>query len=350
MKKTLNPALSLFLFILFLQSAAGQTTARPTDDNTYRIAFYNVENLFDTIDDPKIDDAEFLPGARIPWTSERYEVKLNHLADVIKALSTPQPIAVMGLCEVENKTVLDELVNSPGLIPFRYKVIHRESQDERGIDNALIFDPMQFQPLAVYSIPVKLKDDENDHTRDILYVKGMHPKIKTDTLHIFVNHWPSRYGGQEVSEPKRMVAAETLKRVTDSLFTRNPQTLVVIIGDLNDEPSDKSLVNGLKAEAPAESPAKNKLYNLMDPLYKQGKGTLWYKDWDLFDQVIISGYFWNKGKGIYLTEKEGEIFDAEWLMYTPNEGEPRPNRTAAKDYYGGYSDHLPVYVDLILKR
>lgn len=350
MKKTLNPILAFLISILFLQSTSGQSTTRSSDINIFRIAFYNVENLFDTIDDPVTDDSDFLPGARIPWTGERYEVKLSHLAEVIKAMSNPNPIAVMGLCEIENKTVLDQLVSSPALIPFRYKVIHRESPDERGIDNAMIYDAAQFQPVTIRSIPVKFDTDAGDHTRDILYVKGLYPKLKSDTLHIFVNHWPSRSGGQEISEPKRVVAAETLQRVTDSLFARNPQTLIVIIGDLNDEPSDKSLVDGLNAEPPVDSPSQNKLYNLMYPLYKQGKGTLWYKDWDLFDQVILSGYFWNKKTGILCTEKEGKIFDADWLMYKPAEGSPRPNRTAAKDYYGGYSDHLPVYIDLILKR
>jgi hypothetical protein len=350
MKKALNPILFFAISILFFQTTFGQSTTRSSDINIFRIAFYNVENLFDTLDDPITDDSDFLPGSRIPWTSERYEVKLSHLADVIKALSTPKPVAVMGLCEVENITVLEELVSSPGLIPYRFKIIHRESPDERGIDNALIYDAAQFQPVAVRSIPIKFETDESDHTRDILYVKGLDPKLKSDTLHIFVNHWPSRSGGQEISEPKRIKAAETLKIVTDSILTRNPKSLIVIIGDFNDEPSDKSLVSGLKAEPPAGSPSLANLYNLMDPLYRQGKGTLWYKDWDLFDQVILSGYFWNKEKGIMLTDKEGKIFDPDWLMYKPAEGSPRPNRTAAKDYYGGYSDHLPVYIDLILKR
>jgi hypothetical protein len=350
MKKNLNPTLFFVIFILFLQTATGQSSTGASEKNIFRIAFYNVENLFDTIDDPKIDDSDFLPGARIPWTSERYEVKLSHLAEVIKALSTPLPVAVMGFAEIENKAVLDDLVQSPAIILYNFQVIHHDSPDERGIDNALIYDAGQFKPLTVYNIPVVLDPLNSDRTRDILYVKGINPKLKSDTLHIFVNHWPSRSGGQEISEPKRILAAETLKKVTDSLFTHNPQSLIVIVGDFNDEPSDKSIVSGLRAEPPVDRPSQNKLYDLMDPLYRQGKGTLWYKDWDLFDQVILSGYFWNKEKGFYFADKEGKIFDPDWLLYKPAEGSPRPNRTAAKDYYGGYSDHLPVYIDLILKK
>jgi hypothetical protein len=339
----------IFTFIILVLSLQ-KTFSQPNEGRFFRIAFYNVENLFDTIDDPLTNDADFLPGARIAWTADRYEVKLDHLARVMQALSEPQAIAVMGLCEIENKFVLDELVKMPGIIPYRYQVIHRDSPDERGIDNAVLYDAGQFQPLAIQSIPVILPGLIADLTRDILYVKGISRKFKSDTLHIFVNHWPSRSEGKEISEPKRIRAAETLKAATDSLFNRNPLALIVVLGDLNDEPSDKSLVDGLKALAPVDMPAGNKLYNLMEPLYKEGKGTLWYKDWDMFDQVIISGNFWNKGRGLIFSGKEGKIFEPEWLLYKSSDGTSRPNRTAAKDYYGGYSDHLPVYIDLMMRK
>lgn len=347
MKKRLNPTIFFTFLILTAQLASGQE--KPAG-RTFRIAFYNVENLFDTLDDPLTDDADFLPGSRIAWTSERYDVKLSHLADVIHALSQPQPVAIMGLCEVENKTVLEELVQSPEIIPYRYQVIHRDSPDERGIDNAMICDPEQFQPLYVRGIPVTFPFQPDDRSRDILYVKGLCKKMKNDTLHIFINHWPSRSDGKEISEPKRIRTAEILKAVTDSVFSRNPAALIVIIGDLNDEPADKSITEGLKALPPDENPASRELYNLMDPLYRQGKGTLYYKDWDLFDQVIISGSFWNKKKGIIFYGMEGDIFNPEWLIFKTDDGTLRPNRTSGKDYYGGYSDHLPVYADFILRK
>ncbi|MCK9400519.1 MAG: endonuclease/exonuclease/phosphatase family protein [Bacteroidales bacterium] len=350
MKKLFYPILFSALLILIAQLVFGQANQNKLAGKTFRIAFYNVENLYDTIDDPLINDADFLPGARIPWTSERYEVKLSRLADVIHALSQPQPVAVMGLCEVENKMVLEDLVRSPRIIPYRFQVIHRDSPDERGIDNAMIYDPDQFQPLNVLSIPVTFPFQPEDRTRNILYVRGLSSKIKNDTLHIFVNHWPSRSEGKEMSEPKRIMAAETLKALTDSIFSRNPNALIVIMGDFNDEPVDKSITEGLKVRPSTEMPANKGLYNLMDPLYRQGKGTLYYKDWDLFDQVIISGSFWNKEKGVIFYDREGRIFEPEWLMFKTDDGTLRPNRTAAKEYYGGYSDHLPVYIDFILKK
>jgi hypothetical protein len=350
MKKLLNPIFCSALFILMIQLAFGQANQKKPAGKTFRIAFYNVENLYDTLDDPLTNDIDFLPGSRIPWTSERYEVKLSRLADVIYALSQPQPFAVMGLCEIENKMVLEDLVRSPRVIPYRFQVIHRDSPDERGIDNAMIYDPDQFLPLEVRSIPVTFPFQPEDRTRDILYVKGLSRKIKNDTLHIFINHWPSRSEGKEISEPKRIRAAETLKAFTDSLFIRNPNALIVIIGDMNDEPDDKSITEGLKAVPPAEKYANKELYDLMYPLYRQGKGTLYYKDWDLFDQMIISGSFWTKEKGIIFHGQEGSIFDPEWLMFKSDDGTLRPNRTAGKEYYGGYSDHLPVYADFILRK
>ena len=356
MKKPIfSTLLTVFLFLSVILTT-GQTTQNLEpgtrnleQKNSFRLAFYNLENLFDTIDDPTVNDADFLPDSRIPWTSKRYEVKLDHMAQVIAALSEQQPVAVFGLCEVENKGVLEDLVKSPEILPYQYKIIHHDSPDERGIDNAMLYDGKQFQPVSVRNIFIDLKVQPEDLTRDILYVKGTSAKAKGDTLHIFVNHWPSRSEGQEVSEPKRVRTAEVLKSVTDSILAQNPQALIVIMGDLNDEPANKSVAQTLKALPPVDKAAPGSLYNLMEPLYIRGLGTLYYKDWDLFDQVIISGNFWNKKKGFYYSEKEGQIFTADYLLFTNKEGISRPNRTAAKDYYGGYSDHLPVYIDLKVK-
>jgi len=353
--KYFNITMLIFLgfFILEVsgqnQNTNDQRLSTKDLSNSFRIAFYNLENLFDTIDDPTINDADFLPGSRIPWNTKRYEVKLDHMAQVIAVLSEGQPVAVFGLCEVENKAVLEDLVKSPAILPYQYKIIHHDSPDERGIDNAMLYDGKQFQPVSVRNIFVDLKVQPEDLTRDILYVKGTSSKAKGDTLHIFVNHWPSRSEGQEVSEPKRVRTAEVLKSVTDSILAVNPQALIVIMGDLNDEPADKSIAQTLKALPPVDKPAPGSLYNIMEPLYSRGLGTLYYKDWDLFDQVIISGNFWNKKKRFYYSEKEGRIFTADYLLFTNKEGVSRPNRTASKDYYGGYSDHLPVYVDLRVK-
>jgi predicted extracellular nuclease len=338
--------ISIFLLAIFFALQACAQDAKKNKSVHFRIAFYNVENLFDTLDDPLKNDAEFLSTGRIPWTSERYERKLDRLSEVIAAMSDPGPVAVMGLCEVENQEVVMELVQSPRITKNNYRVIHRESPDERGIDNAMIYDPAQFTPVSVHALPVDLSSANGDLTRDILYVKGVPARNKKDTLHIFVNHWPSRSEGREISEPKRMIAAQTLKKATDSLIRLNTMPLIVIIGDFNDEPADKSLREILNAEPANDDIASGKLYNLMFPAYERGEGTLFWKDWDVFDQVIINGAIRENLKGFHYTGREAMIFNREFLLFTGSDGTKRPNRTAAKEYYGGYSDHLPVYFDL----
>jgi hypothetical protein len=276
-------------------------------------------------------------------------LKLDRLGKVIAALSEPRPLAILGVCEVENSQVLEDLVASPEILKYQYRVIHVESPDERGIDNALLYDPKQFTPVSISNIPVDVSGANGDYTRDILYVKGIAPRAKNDTLHIFVNHWPSRSEGREISEPKRILAATTLKNATDSLIRITKIPLIVLIGDFNDEPADKSLSDVLGATAPEDKKDPGKLYNLGFLPYQEGLGTLYWKNWDLFDQVIVSGYFFGKKKGLICLADSESIFNPEWLMYKDNDGNLRPNRTAAKDYYGGYSDHLPVYIDLEIR-
>jgi hypothetical protein len=349
MKKLTQLALAVLLSFTCAVSFA-QDKSDKSHGIIFRAAFYNVENLFDTIDDPQKDDADFLPGSRIAWTSQRYNTKIEHTGEVIAALAGDQPAAIIGLCEIENDAVIGDLIHSPKLLPYGYSAIQFDSPDERGIENVLIYDEDQFRPVFFKPIRVDISSVNDDHTRDILYVKGYCPKAKKDTLHIFVNHWPSRSEGKEVSEPKRMVAAQTLKHVTDSLMALASHPLILIMGDLNDEPSDKSISEGLGAQAPAGSFEGTKLYNLGFPPYQQGKGTLFYKDWDLFDQIIVNGGFLLNSKGLTITAPEESIFSPDWLLYKSNDGTSRPNRTAAKDYYGGYSDHLPVYLDMMIKK
>ncbi len=344
----MNPRLiSFFVFLMLIGSAScAQESRNKSKNDRFRIAFYNVENLFDTVDDPLKNDQDFLPSGRIPWTEARYETKLDRLSEVIAAMSGTGPVAVMGLCEVENQAVVEELVRSPRIAKYNYQVIHRESPDERGIDNALIYDAGQFNPISVRTLPVDLSSVNGDLTRDILYVKGVPVKSRKDTLHIFVNHWPSRSEGREISEPKRMLAAQTLKYTTDSLIDLNVMPLIVIIGDFNDEPADKSLREMLNAEPVDDDIASGKLYNLMFPAYERGEGTLYWKDWDVFDQVIVNGKVRENQKGLHYPAVEADIFNEDFLLFEANDGTKRPSRTAAKEYYGGYSDHLPVYIDL----
>jgi len=346
--KTLKLTIAILLFLSAFHGY-GQGKEKRDKSQYLRVVFYNVENLFDTIDDPLINDADFLPDARIPWTGERYELKLDRISEVIEALGNKAPAGIVGLCEVENQKVLEDLVRSPRILRYQYRIIHYDSPDERGIDNALLYDPLQFQPVHHAVLPVIFPFDAEDKTRDILYIKGIHPKRKKDTLHLYVNHWPSRYGGMEASEPKRVRAAEALHRHVDSILAIRPESLLLIMGDFNDEPDNKSMLEVLQALPLEDDPANHKLYNLMFPAYKRGEGTIFWRDWDMFDQIILNGWFWNKKKGIVFKKEEGEIFSEEWLMFRSAEGILRPNRTLSREYYGGYSDHLPVYIDLMIK-
>lgn len=165
-------------------------------------------------------------------------------------------------------------------------------------------------------------------------------------MHIFINHWPSRSEGKAQSEPKRIAAAKELKSLTDSVLSVSHAKIIIAMGDFNDEPADTSIRVILNALPITDQIRPDRLYNMMYKAYLDGKGSLYYKDWDLFDQIIVSGYLFDKRKGMILFSREGFIFGPDWLMYKDKEGNLKPNRTAGKEYFGGYSDHLPVYIDL----
>ncbi len=341
--------LKILLVSLLLLSLQGfsQEKTKAQKQPVFRIMFYNVENLFDTIDDPLTNDADFLPDSRIAWNTERYDLKLAHTGKVIAAVGDGNYPAIVGMAEVENRRVLEDLLKTNELSASKYEIIQKDSPDERGIDCAMLYRKGFFKPTSIRTIPVIFPFAKDDHTRDILYVKGKTKLSKKETLHIFVNHWPSRYGGQATSNPLRLFTAQLLKNVTDSILSVNPDARIIIMGDLNDEPGDQSVRSGLHA-LPVEGKIKPySLYNLMYKEYEDGEGTLYYKDWDMFDQFIVSSALLNASKGIEVSKNKGNIFNPEWLMFKSKDGTLRPNRTAAKDYYGGYSDHLPVYIDLI---
>lgn len=342
LKRCLNLFALLLIFTFFGVQPLSSQDQNPKTGNTFNIMFYNVENLFDTEDDPKINDEEFTPTALIPWTPERFQVKISHLAKVIKAINAPEFPDIIGLSEIENEFVLKKLTEAEEIEGIGYKIVHFDSPDERGIDVALLYNPATFTVTESKPIHVDLPD--NDLTRDILYVRGN--TVTGNELHIFVNHWPSRSGGTDVSESKRKIAAQVLKTEVDNLLKKDSRSKILIIGDFNDEPSDKSLKDVLVAVQPENKTKKNCLYNLMVPLQKKGQGSLYYDDWDLFDQIIVSGNLIS-GKKINCNEDSVHIFDANWLMYKdPKKGIMRPSRTKGNKYYGGYSDHLPVYLEL----
>ena len=311
------------------------------------IAFYNVENLFDTIDAPGFSDEEFTPEGSKVWNTKRYEKKLSDLARVFSSIHQNSLPAVIGMAEIENNTVLKDLVAQPLLLPAHYQIVHEESPDFRGIDVALLYNSSKFTYLNHKAIPVHLQQEKNFRTRDILYVKGLIGK--KDTLHIFVNHWSSRIGGEEKTEYKRVAEAEILRHAVDSIQRIIPDAKIFIMGDFNDEPGNKSILTALNAGPDCENAPAGELHNLMYQNYKNGPGTYSYKNnWNLLDNLIVSHALINPAKGWQVDCNSGQIFKADWMLYkNPKAGEAVPNRTyGGKNYFGGISDHLPVYVVL----
>jgi predicted extracellular nuclease len=317
-------------------------------DRYMRVVFYNVENLFDTQKDSLTLDEEFLPGGLRYWTYNRYQQKLQNISRVITSIGGWNPPEIIGLCEIENHRVLYDLCYKSSLSKLKYKIIHQESPDLRGIDVALLYQPKSFFPISYKAIPVKFPHSPEATTRDILYVCG---KAKNkDTIHIFVNHWPSRLGGQLVSEPNRIAAASILRCAVDSIFAIRPQAKIIILGDLNDYPDNKSLTEVLLAKRDFGQLASNELYNLSAFLEKSSRiGSHKFDgDWGVLDQIIVSGALLNASNGLTAKKEHVFIFDPDFLLEDDeNFTGKKPFRTyIGYRYHGGYSDHLPVFLDL----
>jgi predicted extracellular nuclease len=323
-----------FGFVLLLNSCA---SVKQSLRKEYTIVSYNVENLFDTINDPAIPDEEFLPEGEKKWDNEKYHKKLNDIVKVISEINTLELPEIIGLVEVENQTVLNDLVNTGALRNGGYGIVHEESPDYRGIDVALIYREDAFLVIRHEAIPVTFPDDPEFRTRDILHVTG---QIRNKVIHIFVNHWPSRIGGEEKTEPKRVLAAGILKKQVDQIFAADAKANIIIMGDMNDEPTNKSLELTLGAEAPESG---SKLVNLMTPDKITGLGTYFYNgDWNMLDNMVVSESVL-KGKGMHVENEKGYVFSKEWMIYTNKTGDKTPNRTyVGNKYVVGVSDHFPV--------
>lgn len=332
------------LITLFCTSQEFNDTQTFENDRS-RIVFYNVENLFDIYDDSLTRDEEFLPEGVRYWDNRKFYSKVNNIYRVLISIGGWNPPDIIGLCEVENRFVLNKLVFESPLKKMNYRIIHFESFDRRGIDVAMLYRNSFFKPDTAYPVPV-IFDESGYRTRDILYVKGVLGKY--DTIHLFINHWPSRYGGYLQTISKRNKAAEVLRKSVDSLnvFCLNPK--IIIMGDFNDGPSDESIKTVLGALNEIDSVFSDGLFNLMPGIIKNSKtATLKYKEnWDMFDQIIVSGSLLNAQSGYRISK--AKIYDAEFLL-EPDEKYlgTRPKRTfIGLKYHGGFSDHLPVYVDL----
>ncbi len=312
------------------------------------IGFYNLENLFDTINSPGVNDEEFTPQSVKQWNARRYADKLNKIAEVISGLGDTIEMAgpaIVGLCEVENIQVLEDLVRNKHLSDLGYKIVHQDSPDKRGIDVALLYRPALFEVDNVKALPLYIYDQEEGYriyTRDQLLVSG---KLLNEPLHVVVNHWPSRYGGEERSRPSRRVAAELSRAIVDSLQGIDASANVLLMGDLNDDPHNHSVKEVLRAVKEDELQADD-LFNPYAEKHVNGEGTLCYRGvWNLFDQVILTQGMLGADKG--LSFDKAYVYAHDRLKVQDGKYEGYPYRTyVGKRYDGGYSDHFPVYIVL----
>ena len=340
-----NSLLILFVAGLFFISCnARKESGKNKGDQFARILFYNVENLFDTIDTEGVRDLEFTPNGDKAWNTEKYYDKLTNLSKVIASADTGYYPDLIGLCEVENIMVVQDLISTELLKPQGYKILHKDSPDNRGIDVSLVYTSA-YQPLETSFLLVDLPG-ERSHTRDILYSKGI---LYKDTVHLFVNHWPSRYGGKEESDPKRAFTAQVLRSTIDSIQKADKDPQVIIMGDFNDYPSDYSLSEVLNAKNTLSN-NPNELINLAWEADNNDLGSYNYKgDWGTLDQFIVSANLFNKGP-LTVNLSSYIIVKKDWMLYTNSKGDKSPSRTyGGKNYYGGYSDHLPILLKLKLE-
>lgn len=340
MKKS---TLLLFAFLFTFQLAEAQLYLFKKKCSP-RIAFYNVENLFDTIDDPVKPDDGFTPEGKQKWSKARYFAKLLKVAKVVEEMKHP---AFIGMCEVENKTVLEDLISRPALSDRAYGIAHYESPDYRGIDVALLYDQKQFKLTKSQTIRINFPAEivEDYTTRDILMVEGTFQK--EHQLYLFINHWPSRRGGLKESEPKRTYVAKQLKKAVDSLFNINPNAQIIIMGDFNDETDNKSIAEVLNAETNDTNIAPQQLYNCFAKFDQAKQGSYNFRgNLNMLDQIIVSSELMQNDN---LSVNNPTIFKQDWMIYKGKKYGDAPNRTfGGPNYYGGISDHFPVFVDLIL--
>ncbi|MBL0316534.1 MAG: endonuclease/exonuclease/phosphatase family protein [Flavobacteriales bacterium] len=336
--------LSLFagLFLLVACQNTQPVAEQPkSGSDSLTVAFYNVENLYDVTDDPKTEDEDFTPEGKYKWTADRYAQKLQKLAEVFDAMPGELP-AFIGMVEIENRNVLEDLVKENLLSKGNYGIIHQDSPDERGIDVAAIYDKKRLNIEDFQYIKIVLPDS-TDRTRDMLYVKA---KVKNETIHFFVNHWPSRRGGQSESEISRITVAKVLKSEIEKIKSADTQAKILCMGDFNDHPVDKSIAEVLNAGIQKD----NTLYNYMYTAHTSGRGTYYYKgEWGALDQFIATKTLQEATTGWKSTSSDAHIFNPDLVMFQDDKGLKRPNRTyVGEDYKGGYSDHLSIYI--VLRR
>jgi len=339
----------LFFFLLVPLSLLAQ---QKQNYKVAIVAFYNCENFYDTVHNPMVNDIDFTPDGDYKYNTAIYLDKVKKLSTVISQIGTDinrDGVALIGVAEIENDTVLNDLIHSPLLIKRNYKIVHYDSRDPRGIDVALIYNPKYFTVLDSKPLFVQLpgKSKYARYTRDILWVKG---KLDGEIINILVNHWPSRLGGQEKSEPARNAAAAVCRLKLAEIAEADANAKVIIMGDLNDDPTSPSVVNVLKAKGKEKEVKEGEIFNPWVELFDRGIGTLAYNDsWSLFDQIMVTYPWLNKQQSGFFYYKQF-IFNKEFMIENRGLYKGYPMRTwSGFNYRGGYSDHFPTYL-VLLKR
>ena len=314
--------------------------------NTVRVVFWNVENLYDPYDDTTKLDYDFTPSGMMRWNYTRFHTKLNHVAKTLLAIGEWEPPGIIGLCEIENRYVMNRLIYESPLKPFGYRMVHHESPDLRGIDVALLYRPSVFRVLFSKPYKISFPFDTTARTREILLIQGV--AGNSDTLDLLINHWPSRRAGYAESQPRRDFVAGVLRKILDSIQNGHPQSKILIMGDFNDEPSSASITGILHALAPDSMRSSVDLINLMFPFCGRQGSHRYRGNWSMLDQFMASGSLINPTKGIKVLAGSVKIYRGTFLLKEDMKYfGSKPFRTFnGYRYEGGFSDHLPVVLDL----
>ena len=365
-----------YIASLFVLSSVIGAKAQEKKYIVHTVAFYNLENIFDTINDPRINDEEWLPGGLQRWTSKKYKQKLHNLAKVISEIGVgdkqKNPPTLIGGSEIENRRVLEDLIKEPALINKDYGIVHYDSPDRRGIDVGLLYQKKHFKPTSSINVPLiiyrgelsakeklkqkrekeELTDDEMQsgtdkrvYTRDQLLVTGL---LDGEEIHVLVCHWPSRSGGEKRSSPYREAAGALTRKISDSLQKINPDAKLIILGDLNDGSFNNSVKVQVGAKGKKEDVKPQGIYNPFEAMANKGMGTIAYRDaWDIFDIIMVTEPFIKDDYDSFRFWKAG-IYNKPYLITTTGQYKGYPLRHTMTEI--GYSDHFPVYIYLIKEK
>ena len=336
--------LLLILSIMLLSATALFAQEKP-----YMVAFWNFENLFDIYDDPETHDEEFLPEGVKKWNEIKYQKKLSNMERVIFDMASIQrdyPI-VIGVSEIENRTVLEDFVSQPKIKGANYRICHFDSPDARGVDCAFLYRADVFKLEGSDNIKLEVEGLPNFRTRDLVVMWGT---IEGEPFYFLVSHWPSRLGGKEASQFKRDACAKQIRQIKDSLLAANPATKVIVMGDFNDDATDASLEKIMGAKGKTKNLEKGDFFNPFVQMLRAGLGTLAYQDsWNLFDNICVTENLVNneegklrliKGKKYY-----GNIFTRPYMIQQEGQYKGYPLRTfVTNNFQNGFSDHFPVYI------